>query len=139
MRVQLEPKAAEVLVYLAHHPGQVVSRQELEAAVWAGRVVSYDAVTNAVIKLRKAFGDDARNPRIIETLSKRGYRLVAPVGAVAAPAAGDEAPRNDAVRNGGGRRRIRRWQAAGVAASLAALLLAAALSTGWRAERPPHR
>ena len=125
-RVQLEPKAAEVLVYLAQHPGQVVSRQELEAAVWAGRVVSYDAVTNAVIKLRKAFGDDARNPRIIETLSKRGYRLVAPVGAVAGPAPEGEAPRGEAARHGG-RGRIRRWQAAGVAASLATLLAAAVL------------
>ena len=60
----------EVLEYLARRPGQVVGREELEAAVWRGRVVSYDAVTNAIIKLRKAFKDDPRHPRIIETLSK---------------------------------------------------------------------
>ncbi len=78
--VQLEPKVMEVLEYLARRPGQVVSREVLEAAVWRGRVVSYDAVTNAIIKLRKAFKDDSRHPQIIETLSKRGYRLVAPVG-----------------------------------------------------------
>src|SRR3989338_2420977 len=77
---QLEPKAMEVLEYLACRPGQVVSREELEAAVWRNRVVSYDAVTNAIIKLRKAFKDDSKHPQIIETLSKRGYRLVAPVG-----------------------------------------------------------
>ncbi len=77
---QLEPKVMEVLEYLARRPGQVVGREELEAAVWLGRVVGYDAVTNAIIKLRKAFKDDPRHPRIIETLSKRGYRLVAPVG-----------------------------------------------------------
>src|SRR3989344_6394720 len=77
---QLEPKVMEVLEYLACRPGQVVSREELEAAVWRSRVVSYDAVTNAIIKLRKAFKDDPRHPQIIETLSKRGYRLVAPVG-----------------------------------------------------------
>ena len=77
---QLEPKVMEVLEYLARRPGQAVGREELEAAVWPGRVVGYDAVTNAIIKLRKAFKDDPRHPRIIETLSKRGYRLVAPVG-----------------------------------------------------------
>jgi len=77
---QLEPKVMEVLEYLACRPGQVVSREELEAAVWRSRVVGYDAVTNAIIKLRKAFKDDPRHPQIIETLSKRGYRLVAPVG-----------------------------------------------------------
>lgn len=82
---QLEPKAAEVLLYLAGRPGEVVSRQELEQSVWQGRVVSYDAVTNTMIKLRRAFEDDARNPRVIQTLSKRGYRLVAPV-ASATPA-----------------------------------------------------
>lgn len=78
--VQLEPKVMEVLVYLARRPGQVVSREELEAAVWRGRVVSYDALSNVIIKLRKAFNDDPKHPRIIETLSKRGYRLAAPVG-----------------------------------------------------------
>lgn len=79
-RVRLEPRVMDVLVYLAARPGQVVSREELEATVWAGRVVSYDALTGTMQKLRKAFADDARQPRIIETLSKRGYRLVAPVG-----------------------------------------------------------
>jgi TolB-like protein/DNA-binding winged helix-turn-helix (wHTH) protein len=77
--VKLEPKAMAVLVYLADRPGQVVSRQELEEAVWAGTVVGYDAISNAVIKLRKAFGDDAQDPKIIETIPKSGYRLIAPV------------------------------------------------------------
>jgi TolB-like protein/DNA-binding winged helix-turn-helix (wHTH) protein/Tfp pilus assembly protein PilF len=78
--VRLEPKVMSVLVYLAGHPGQVVSRDELEAGVWTGMVVGYDAVTNTVIKLRRALGDDARAPRIIETISKHGYRLIADVG-----------------------------------------------------------
>jgi TolB-like protein/DNA-binding winged helix-turn-helix (wHTH) protein/Flp pilus assembly protein TadD len=79
-RVRLEPRVMDVLVYLAARPGQVVTREELEAAVWAGRVVGYDALTGTMQKLRKAFADDARQPRVIETLSKRGYRLMAPVG-----------------------------------------------------------
>ncbi|MGB5831591.1 MAG: tetratricopeptide repeat protein [Thiohalocapsa sp.] len=81
--VRLEPKAMSVLVYLASHRGRVVSRDELESAVWTGMVVGYDAITNAVIKLRRALGDDSRAPRIIETISKTGYRLIADVGPVA--------------------------------------------------------
>ncbi len=69
----------QVLVYLADKAGKVVSREELEANIWTGRVVGYDAVANTIIKLRKAFEDDSRNPRFIETISKTGYRLIAKV------------------------------------------------------------
>jgi len=79
--VKLEPKVVAVLVFLARHAGKVVSREELEANAWAGTVVGYDAVAGSIIKLRKALGDDARHPRYIETLSKKGYRLIAPVSA----------------------------------------------------------
>ena len=77
--IRLEPKVMTVLVYLAERPGQAVSREELEEKVWAGSIVSYDALTGAIQKLRKAFNDDSRRPRFIETLSKMGYRLVAAV------------------------------------------------------------
>jgi adenylate cyclase len=77
--MRLEPKVMELLVYLAERPGQAISRDELEREVWAGTVVSYDALTGAIQKLRKAFNDDSHHPRFIETLSKRGYRLLAPV------------------------------------------------------------
>ena len=76
---RLEPRVMDVLVYLADRPGQLVTRGELEESVWKGTIVSYDALTGAIQKLRKAFKDDSRRPRIIETLSKKGYRLVAPV------------------------------------------------------------
>ncbi len=77
--VRLEPKAMEVLVYLASRPGEVVSREDLENKVWRGAVVGYDAVTSTVIKLRKALGDSARESRFIATVPKRGYQLIAPV------------------------------------------------------------
>jgi TolB-like protein/DNA-binding winged helix-turn-helix (wHTH) protein len=80
--VRLEPKVMRVLVFLAQHPQRVVKRGELEAAVWPGMVVTDDAVTNTVIKLRRALGDDARNPRYIETIAKSGYRLIADVESV---------------------------------------------------------
>jgi DNA-binding winged helix-turn-helix (wHTH) protein/TolB-like protein len=76
--VKLEPKAMAVLVYLAERPGQVVSRDELLSAVWSGLVVSDDALTQVVIKLRKALGE-----AYIQTIPKGGYRLVARVGAPA--------------------------------------------------------
>ena len=80
--LKLEPKVMRVLCLLAEHPGKVISREELESQAWSGMVVSYDAVSNTIIKLRKAFGDDSRNPRYIETISKSGYRLIAEVGQV---------------------------------------------------------
>ncbi|MEJ2179206.1 MAG: winged helix-turn-helix domain-containing tetratricopeptide repeat protein [Gammaproteobacteria bacterium] len=77
--VRLEPKVMSVLVCLAQNPGKVVSRETLESTVWAGTIVGYDAIAGSIIKLRKALGDDARNPQYIETVSKKGYRLIAGV------------------------------------------------------------
>lgn len=77
--VKLEPKVMEVLVYLAVNQGQVISREALEAKAWAGTIVGYDAVSGSIIKLRKALGDDSRNPQYIKTIPKRGYQLIAPV------------------------------------------------------------
>jgi TolB-like protein/DNA-binding winged helix-turn-helix (wHTH) protein/Flp pilus assembly protein TadD len=84
--VKLEPKVMDLLVYLARRPGRVLPREELEQAIWAGTVVGYDALTSAIIKLRKAFDDDSRHPWLIETVPKRGYRLIAPVTEAGAPA-----------------------------------------------------
>ena len=77
--VHLEPKAIEVLAHLAARPGEVVGREELLSKVWPGVIVGDDALTQAIIKLRKALGDDAQEPRYIETIPKRGYRLIAAV------------------------------------------------------------
>ncbi|MEJ2398707.1 MAG: winged helix-turn-helix domain-containing protein [Gammaproteobacteria bacterium] len=77
--VHLEPKVAEVLVYLAAHAGQVVTRQELEREVWQGALVGYDAITNTVIKLRRALHDNSHQPQYVTTIPKRGYELIAPV------------------------------------------------------------
>jgi TolB-like protein/DNA-binding winged helix-turn-helix (wHTH) protein/Flp pilus assembly protein TadD len=77
--VRLEPKAMQVLVYLASKPGQVISRDELERNVWQNELIGYGAVTNTVIKLRKALQDDSKNSRFIATIPKMGYQLVAAV------------------------------------------------------------
>lgn len=77
--VHLEPKVMEVLVYFASRPGEVITREELERDVWRGALIGYDAVTATVIKLRKALLDNARQPRIIATIPKKGYQLIVPV------------------------------------------------------------
>lgn len=73
---KIEPKAMTVLVCLAQQQGQVVSREALEEQAWKGMVVGYDSLASAIIKLRKAFGDDSKNPSFIETVPKKGYRLI---------------------------------------------------------------
>lgn len=65
----------QVLVCLVENAGQVVSREELEEQVWPEAIVTEDAVTNAIAKLRRAFGENARRARLIETIPKVGYRL----------------------------------------------------------------
>src|SRR5437773_7857197 len=77
--VKVEPKAMAVLLHLADRPGQVVGREALLSQGWPGVVVGDDSLTQVVIKLRKALGDDPDRPTYIQTVTKRGYRLVAPV------------------------------------------------------------
>ena len=76
---RLEPKALQVLDLLVAQPGVVISRAELLRTVWGGAFVGDDAVSAAIIKLRRAFEDDARSPHVIETVHKSGYRLIASV------------------------------------------------------------
>ncbi|MGD8956015.1 MAG: winged helix-turn-helix domain-containing tetratricopeptide repeat protein [Chromatiaceae bacterium] len=104
--VRVEPKAMRVLTYLVERRGEVVSRHDLETQVWSGMIVTDDAVTNTVIKLRRALGDNARSPRYIETIAKTGYRLIAETSAV--EAAAEPAP--DASVSVPGRRLDRHWR-----------------------------
>ncbi|MEM8993602.1 MAG: winged helix-turn-helix domain-containing protein [Acidobacteriota bacterium] len=77
---RLPDKAIAVLLKLADHPRQVVTREELLDDVWGQEREAYDRVLdNAISELRRAFGDKARKPRYIETITKQGYRLIAPV------------------------------------------------------------
>ncbi|MEM7587583.1 MAG: winged helix-turn-helix domain-containing protein [Acidobacteriota bacterium] len=77
--MQVEPKSMRVLMTLATCPGEVVTRQELFDAVWPGESVTDDVLTRAIAELRKRFGDSPGQPRVIETIRGRGYRLIAGV------------------------------------------------------------
>ncbi len=83
--VQVEPKIMQVLVALAERPGEVVSRDELMARVWAGVFVTDDALHRAIRELRRLFEDDSERPAVIETIRKRGYRLIATVETMRPP------------------------------------------------------
>jgi TolB-like protein/DNA-binding winged helix-turn-helix (wHTH) protein/Tfp pilus assembly protein PilF len=75
---RLEPKAMQVLVYLAENPG-VATKNQLISAVWPDVFVSDDVLPGCISALRKVFGDSARRPQVIETIHKGGYRLLLPV------------------------------------------------------------
>jgi Tol biopolymer transport system component/DNA-binding winged helix-turn-helix (wHTH) protein len=101
-RIKLQGQPFKVLTTLLEKPGQVVTREELQARLWGkDTVVDFDhSLGTAINKIREALGDSADNPRFIETLARRGYRFIAPVGVIepipdpstVAPASGDQAP-----------------------------------------------
>ena len=127
--VRLEPRAMEVLVYFATRPGEVVTREELERDVWRGALVGYDAVTNTVIKLRKALGDDARHPRFISTIPKKGYQLICPVSLNEKTGVVDTAiqPANSSIETPGGTFISRlNPKLAGIAAAVTLVIVSAA-------------
>lgn len=95
-QVKLPPQAINVLSYLASRPGKVVSRVEIEEAVWHGRIIGYDSLTSLMFKLRKALGDDPKKPYVIETISKRGYRLLVEPVPADRPASKPSKPSADA-------------------------------------------
>jgi DNA-binding winged helix-turn-helix (wHTH) protein/tetratricopeptide (TPR) repeat protein len=77
--VRLEPKVMQVLVCLAEHQGELVTKEQLIRAVWADTFVTDDVLTRCISELRKALNDDPKQPRFIETIPKGGYRLIAHV------------------------------------------------------------
>ncbi len=109
----VEPKAMQVLSFLARRPGQVVTKQEILTDVWEGTFVSEEVLPNAIWELRKALGDDAKRPRFIQTLPKKGYRLIAQVKA---PTSSSDAP----TAPQGGRPGMRPWLPAAAVAGLVA-------------------
>lgn len=105
-------KAMALLLLLAERAGQTVPREDIVALIWDGNeYVAPQAINNAIWSIRQALGDDSESPRYLETIPKKGYRLIAPVQRLAAGPAPKPAT-------------ARRWPV--VAAALLALVLAAA-------------
>lgn len=123
---RLEPKVMEVLVCLASRPGEPVPKDTIIKAVWPDTFVSDDVLIRSVSELRRVFEDDAREPQFIETIPKRGYRLVAAV-----------TPMNGNVAADGGAAQVvdgqkwagRNWKVAWISA--AGLVLVCGLLVGF--------
>ncbi|MBS1874229.1 MAG: PD40 domain-containing protein [Acidobacteria bacterium] len=130
--VSLEPKALRVLIYLIEHRARAVGKDELIQAVWEGAAVTDNALTRIIAQIRREIGDDARQPRYIQTLPTTGYRFIAevssPGGSVAAPVS--EPPKTSPRRRPMGRLAV-------AVAGMALVAVAAWLMVRWRMSLPP--
>jgi TolB-like protein/DNA-binding winged helix-turn-helix (wHTH) protein len=118
-KIKLQDQPFQVLLALLEKPGEVLTREELQRRVWpAGTFIDFEhGVNNAIRKLREALGDSAENPRFVETLSRRGYRFIAPVTAINEDAEVRNIPARPATE---GRRWLHWWSIAAVVVVLAA-------------------
>lgn len=117
----VEPKVMDLLTLLAAAPGRTFFRDELDEALWPDMTVGEDSLARLVSKLRRALQDDPARPAYIETIPKRGYRLISPVELIA-----DAPSHTSSVK-----KRPLLWSAAG----LAILLIGAMTFWFWTAER----
>ncbi len=78
-QTSIEPKVIEVLAYLADHAGEVLPKEQIIQAVWPDTHVSDEVLRYSISELRKALKDDAKDPQFIQTVARRGYRLIAPI------------------------------------------------------------
>lgn len=80
-KIRLQEQPFQILASLLEHPGEVVTREELQSKLWpANTFVDFDHSLNAAIRrLRDALGDSADTPRFVETVARRGYRFIPPV------------------------------------------------------------
>ena len=128
----LRPLAARALVLLVERHGDLVTRDELRRHLWDERHLDASGSLNQCIRqVRAALGDDARSPRILATVHRRGYRIIAPVEAASL---GDVGSRRSSRRSRGRSRERWRYFLAGLgtaalaAASLVAVCAALALA-----------
>ena len=83
--VPVHPHAMEVLLYMARQPGSLLTREQIMRAVWGSNQVAQDTLTKNIAELRHALGDDPHHPMFIQTVPRRGYRLVAAVTPLGTP------------------------------------------------------
>ncbi|MEL7296604.1 MAG: winged helix-turn-helix domain-containing protein [Pseudomonadota bacterium] len=103
---RLQPKSMDVLVALAKANGQVVSRDSLLSDIWSGRAMTDEPLTRCIGELRKALNDSKAQPRYIQTIPKRGYRLMAEI----IPSSEPKTPIEDQPAN---QRSTKNWTLAG--------------------------
>ncbi|MEX1054645.1 MAG: winged helix-turn-helix domain-containing protein, partial [Rhodothermales bacterium] len=119
----VEPRVMDVLVCLAENAGRTVTKDRFMDEVWDGTVVSDDALLRCISELRKIFNDDPRTPAYIESIRKKGYRLIAPVVPVET-SIGAAPPSNFAPRE-------TPWPLVWAVLSLTAILMVVAVALLW--------
>src|SRR6266446_4261955 len=115
--LQLTPKAFAVLRYLLDHPGRVVTKDELLREGWPDTVVSEWVLTSCIRQIRRALGEEAGAPQYIDTVHRRGYRLIGPVQSLASsvqsqnshPAPSPQHPAPNLVGREAELRQLHRW------------------------------
>ena len=88
--VKVAPRVMQVLLCLADHPGQVVTKRQLIGTVWDKEFVTEAALTRCIAILRRILGDNAGQPRYVENIPRRGYRLVMPTELLSDPEAAEQ-------------------------------------------------
>jgi Tol biopolymer transport system component/DNA-binding winged helix-turn-helix (wHTH) protein len=134
MKLKLQDQPYQVLVKLLEHPGEVVSREELHSTLWhEDTFVDFETGLNTAIKrLRETLGDSADNPTFVETVPRRGYKFIAPVGLAVSKDNKTPAPigRQELTR---GKSRLKiGWVAAAVV-----FLVLISVAVMYRQPRPP--
>jgi len=81
--IALEPQVFDLLVYLLQNHDRVVSKDDLIAAIWQGRIVSESTLTSRINAVRKAVGDSGEEQRLIRTVPRKGFRFVGAVSEAA--------------------------------------------------------
>ncbi|MBN8480805.1 MAG: winged helix-turn-helix domain-containing protein [Xanthomonadales bacterium] len=129
---RLKPLSDRLLRQLLDAPGSVLAREHLIATVWTRREVNDEVLSRAVAELRAVLGDDAREPRYVETLPKGGYRWIAPIerDAIAPPSAIDATGAGADGRMHGRRMRLRIVIFIGALAAAVAITLATIRTSG---------
>lgn len=128
-RRHLQPRQMNLLAHLAAHPGRMLTKEELLRALWHGAAVEEIALPRCVSEVRRALGDDARAPSYIETIPKRGYRLVATRGEAGDGARGASSLRSTPRRRGG----------LAAALTLAGAAIAGVAAARWLTDGKRHR
>lgn len=134
--VRVEPRVMDALVLFADRAQQLVSKETLIEHVWSARYVTDDVVTVTIYALRKALGDDARQPRYIETVPRRGYRWLVPKE----PAAGRRQPADDVRQTATGSKptaSMKRFSRP--MAGAMAMLILFVLGSAWMLSRAQYR
>src|ERR1700693_855638 len=142
IKIKLQEQPLQILQQLLEHPGEVVTREELQKRIWpADTFVDFDhGLYSAVQRLREALGDTAETPHYVETLPRRGYRFIAPVnngnrGEAKVETASVEAPASVVPERPAPRRGLRIPMLVATGVILVALLVALAFRGGSLGER----